>query len=186
MRKNDEHDEGTVVLTPEALMDLAFKKYQTRDTKKLWKAKSKEEQEIVNLTAQLKKSDIKFNDKFKKGANKKKPTPKSSKGDNNGFTAKRKERFEKAPAWMKKNPQAGFKTMKHEGDTFHWCAHHKLWQKHKTKDCQMGKGSKPAASKAAKPKVRFDRQPDNTNNDKLVLDNNLAQLAFAAKIDKEW
>jgi hypothetical protein len=179
MRKNDEHDEGTTVLTPEALMDLAFKKYQTRDTK--------EEQEIVNLTAQLKKSNSKFNDKFKKfkGATtkNKKDFSKSSKGDKNGFAAKRKERYDKAPAWMKKNPQDGPKTMTKDGDTFHWCAHHKLWQKHKTDECRMAKGSKPPAqAEATKPK---DRQPVPTNDDKLVLDDNLAQLAYAAEIDEE-
>jgi hypothetical protein len=188
MRKNDEHDEGTTVLTPEALMDLAFKKYQTRDTKKIWKAKSKQEQEIVHLSAQLAKSDTKFNDRFRKfkSANKtKKPFSKTAnKSDKNGFAAERKERYDKAPAWMKKNPQDGPKTMKKEGDTFHWCAHHKLWQKHKTDECRMGKGTKPPVHAKAKP---VDRQPVPTNDDKLVLDDNLAQLAYADEIDgQEW
>jgi hypothetical protein len=35
LRKNDENDVGTVVLTPKT-----FKKYQTRDTKKLWRLKN--------------------------------------------------------------------------------------------------------------------------------------------------
>jgi hypothetical protein len=38
-------------------MGLAFKKYQTGMQKKVWKAKARKEQEIVNLSAQLKKSD---------------------------------------------------------------------------------------------------------------------------------
>jgi hypothetical protein len=67
MRKNDEHDEGSNILTPEELMGLTFKKYQIRKQKKVWKEESQEEQDIVNLTAQLEQSDA----KFKKGAAKK-------------------------------------------------------------------------------------------------------------------
>jgi hypothetical protein len=173
IRKNDEHDEGTHILMPEALMTFAYKKYQTCKQKKVWEEKSKEEQQIVNLTAQLKKSDSNFNKqsatKSKKAFSDKKS---SSKGGDKSFDNKRKERFDKAPGWMKKNPGKGSRTLKKDGETYQWCAHHKLWQKHSTADCRMAQGSKAPAA--------------NTNNNKLVLDEKLAQLAYASEIEAEW
>ena len=92
------------------------------------------------MTAHLKKSNSKFSDKFKKDVTEtKKVFSQSSKGGTNGFAAKQKERYDRAPGWMKKNPQDGPETMKHEGNTFNWCAHHKLWQKYKMEDRQLRK-----------------------------------------------
>ena len=48
----------------------------------------------------------------------------------------------------------------------------------------MGKGTKPPVHADSKP---VDRQPVPRNDDKLVLDDNLAQLAYADEIDgQEW
>jgi hypothetical protein len=44
MRKNDEHDKGTHIIMPKALMTYAYKKYMTRKQKKVWEEKPKEEQ----------------------------------------------------------------------------------------------------------------------------------------------
>jgi hypothetical protein len=169
-------------------MDFAFQKFQTRDQQKIWKTKLAEEQQIVNLTAQLKQSDAKFTTRFKQNAatataTKKKPSGKPKGGKEKGnFAAKRKERYDKAPAWMKKNPGAGPKSLKKDGDTYSWCAHHKLWQKHTTEECRIPKGPKPTAAVA----TPAERIPANTNDDKLVLDDKLAQLAYAADYEEDW
>jgi hypothetical protein len=112
MRKNDEHDKGTHIIMPKALMTFAYKKYhQTCKQKKVWGKKLREEQQIVYLMTQLKK---KSNSKFNKSANKLKmpfsDKNSSNKGDKS-FADKCKEGYDKAPGWMQKNPLEGLKSM---------------------------------------------------------------------------
>jgi hypothetical protein len=51
-RKEQEHIDGNVI-TPEALMDLALKQYQTLVQKKVWGVESAEHKEIMSLSAQI-------------------------------------------------------------------------------------------------------------------------------------
>jgi hypothetical protein len=75
MQNNDEHNEGSQILTPKGLtMGYAFyKKFQTKKQKKVWEENLKEEQQIGNLTMQPNKKK-KSDSKFKKSATKKTST----------------------------------------------------------------------------------------------------------------
>jgi hypothetical protein len=49
----------------------------------------------------------------------------------------RKQRYEQAPDWMKQEPADRNQTLVRGKNKYVWCLHHKLWQKHASKDCRL-------------------------------------------------
>ncbi len=153
-RKQQDHDDNSKVLTATNLMDDALKFYQTRVTLKEWEQDTDEVKEIINLSAQLKKSQGKIADLEKKleGKGKGKEGEKKDGSSNNsknkyeGLTPEqvRKKRFDEAPAWMKRRPKnpTPTSTKVKDNKTYLWCDKHKLWCYHNTLDCKLKKKEK--------------------------------------------
>jgi hypothetical protein len=164
-RKEQEHIDGTVV-TPEALMDLALKQYQTLVQKKVWGNESAEHKEIMSLSAQI--VTLK-----KKVLEQKKTDTRTPNTDGKGKVSQQewqKMRYDKAPKWMKKKP-TDLNQKKKKGDSIYtWCSYHKLWQKHTSADCRLNPAKKDQQqsnkaddkkeenNRPDKSKVRFDPQ----------------------------
>ena len=166
-RKEDDHNDGTTTMTSKVLMDSALKNFQTKSELDEWKQETAEQKEMVNLVAQLKTSSDKIKLLEDKANAPKKPNPKKKKDDKNEEKKSpeeyRKERFANAPAWMKQAPTDGKGSIKHDGDTYHWCPNHKLFQKHLPRDCRL-----KTQNGAAKAKT----------DDALQLDDKLTQFAL--------
>ena len=145
-RKKEDYDDMREEITPEALMLAAETKYNQITQEDTWEAKSKEEQQILALTAQLKSTTDKLAELSKskssstKAANKKES--KNSKGSNkssNKDKDKAKQLKEKYPEWrFKRNGNQTKHTV--DGKTYWWCDAFNMWAVHEPKDCK-GKGS---------------------------------------------
>lgn len=182
--KEEEHEDGTSVLTANGLLEVALKPYQTRVQKKLWGEDTPEHKEILNLTAQLhksqddcnkfkltldkhekKKDDRSMKKKWKNG--KKKIDKKGKKKDFLPYEEYRKQRYKDAPKWMKEKPSDLTQEKDVQGKKYFWCEKHNLWQRHKTTECCIGQ-SKPnqmSDTKAKlddKGKVQFQVTPHTT------------------------
>jgi hypothetical protein len=134
-RKWSDHQDGTRVLTSTEIMEFALKQYQTSVENNAWGTESKQVKSIMNLTSQVGELKKWRKDKVKQEDEAKKDTP-----DGKKFVTSaeyRKQRFENAPKWMKTEPKDGKTTKKVKNVEYHWCPHHKLWQKHKPADCRL-------------------------------------------------
>ena len=178
-RKNEDHTDG-ITMTVSQLMENAFKHYQTRVVQNVWKAQTEEQKELVSLAAKLdvatKKSEQLRKDltKFKKN-NKQKGDGKGKGGNKQKTGAeRRKERYDKAPAWMKKAPTNGKGTMTHDGDTYYWCPTHKLWQKHKPNECRLKKHLQNSTNSNESEK---DKDNKHQKTGELELNERLATIA---------
>lgn len=156
-RKEQDHEDGTAILTADTLLDVALKQYQTRQQKKIWGEDSAEHKELLNLTAQLMNSNKEITDLKKKltitpkkqfgKSSKPKPTWDKNRRSTNKTVFKkrdpkeaeayRKERYDKAPQWMKERPNDTKSSKVHDGKKYFWCEHHNLWQFHKSNDCRL-------------------------------------------------
>jgi hypothetical protein len=152
-RKQQDHDDNSKALVANQLMDDALKFFQTRVTLKEWEQDTDEVKEIINLSAQLKKSQGKIADLEKKldGKGKKKDGEKKDgkKGKANkfeGLTSEqiRKKRFDEAPDWMKERPTnpTPTSTKVQDGKSYKWCDKHRLWCYHNTIECKLKKKEK--------------------------------------------
>ena len=82
---------------------------------KEWQAPTKENQEILALTAKIKALKEQFNSKAK------------------GASQQEKQ------AWKKIEPKPEeVQTKQVGGKTFNWCVHHKAWCMHKSSECRLG------------------------------------------------
>lgn len=178
-RKEDDHNDGTTMLTSKILMDAAFKNYQTRVAQEEWRQETSEQKELVNLVAQIRYSSDKIKTLENRLKTPRKPREQPKKKRNGEKKGKktpeqyRKERFDNAPAWMKKEPTDGKGTITRDGQTYHWCPHHHLFQKHLPDACrfkEQGAARTPTARKA-------------DSSEKLQLDGKLAQFAIAEELD---
>ena len=91
---------------------MAENKYKSLVRSGEWNAPSKEQKEILALSAKL--------ESFTK-------KKKSEKQD------KRKDRFE----WKKEAPKNVMDTRNKNGKTYHWCTKHNLWTLHKASECKL-------------------------------------------------
>jgi len=77
-----------------------------------WNAPSKEQKEILALTAKLES------------------ITKKKKSDKNEYS---KEKFK----WRKEAPKNVMETKDRNGKTYHWCTKHKMWTLHKASECTL-------------------------------------------------
>jgi hypothetical protein len=147
-RKWSDHQDGTRTLTSTMIMELALKQYQTSNENGAWGVNSKQVKSIMNLTSQVTELKKWRNEKSGNG----KSTSHEKKDDKQGKSDEkksyvpsndfRKQRFDSAPNWMKTEPRDGRTSKKVNDVEYHWCSHHKLWQKHKSEDCRLNPANK--------------------------------------------
>ena len=110
-QKKNDYEEGQD-LQEDDLMTMAENKYKSLVRSGEWNAPSKEQKEILALSAKL------------ESLTKKK---KSEKQD------KRMDRFE----WKKEAPKNVMDTKNKNNKTYHWCTKHNLWTLHKASECKL-------------------------------------------------
>lgn len=141
--KGEEHDDGARTYTVAKIMSIAFRLFNKRKERSMWMEKTKEQKQIVTLTAtinNMRSNGGKFNKpkaKTKGSKSKGSNTNKSSSKSNKTPTQRRKERYDASPAWMKKAPTDGKGVMTKDGKTYYWCPSHKLWQLHKPSEYRL-------------------------------------------------
>jgi hypothetical protein len=131
-RKKDAYDEGANI-TVASLMDAAENKYKTRLLTGEWSASSKEQEQILALTAQVNKLGLAATPKKSKHKNGQSNTPNPQKN-----TSKAKLEREKKWAWKKILPKEGEPVTKVvDGTLYHLeCEHHhKQWVCHTSEEC---------------------------------------------------
>lgn len=146
-RKKEDYDEMREDITPTALMLAAENKFNQINQADTWEAKSKEEQQILALTAQLKAATDQMaqlslsapKKEEKAGGN----AIKSTQGN------KKKKLKDKYPEWRFKQNGSQDKTT-HEGKTYWWCETLNMWALHEPKDCNASK-SNTSKPKGAEP-----------------------------------
>ena len=126
-RKRDSFDEGDDINLA-SFMDAAENKYKTRMISQQWSAPTKEQEQILALTARADKADL-LNSQLRAG------TPKKDKK-----AAKDKAKLDKTNkwAWKKVLPKEGEPVTKTvDGKSYHLkCAHHPdQWVCHTTEEC---------------------------------------------------
>jgi len=132
-KREDEYDDDEG-LEPQVLMQRALNKYNTRKQRGLWAKPDEQEQQIIALRAQIKELD-----KSRKGKSTTQSKSTSSQGSSTSKSTAKKDGEKKkreTPAWMKQPPTEGKLKKEKDGKTYDWCAHHKLWCKHKTSECK--------------------------------------------------
>jgi hypothetical protein len=168
-RKWSDHQDGTRALTSATIMELALKQYQTSNENSSWGVNSKQVKSIMNLTAQITELKKWRNDKGKSDDGKR-GKPEGKLEEKKGYvppTDYRKQRFDKAPNWMKTEPKDGKTTKKVKDVEYHWCCHHKLWQKHKSEDCRLNPTNKNNGS--ATTSNNFRQNPTVRNEERTPL-----------------
>ena len=166
-RKKELYDErGNVPMPPEELMDLALTKYLQLKQEGTWKAKSKEEEQIIALTAKLKEAQDTLHSL--KSASSDKPNSGSSNSGNSGKKKdKKKDKDNKGiSAWKKVRPKGGEGTLERNGKKYKWCDHHHYYTiSHATKECTMSDEEK---------KERKAKRESSNEDKKLKLTANVA------------
>jgi hypothetical protein len=123
--KKEAYEEGTLPLTPLSLMALALTKYNLLQSQKIWLHKTKDEEQLVALTAQLKAANAKI-----QSLSTASHTPTTTRTPHPG---KHKGKKHLDP-WYFENPD-GLETMSKDGVTYFWCSWDKRWGNHKTSKC---------------------------------------------------
>jgi hypothetical protein len=144
-RKKDAYDEGDDI-TVTNLMDAAENKYKTRVLLKTWSAPTKEQEQILALTAQVNRLRLPP----------KKADPPFPKRDN----SKAKQDREKKWAWKKVLPKEGEPVTKVvDGKTYHLaCEHHpNQWVCHTTEECSKHPGNNGVPKYDGKERLKMAR-----------------------------
>jgi hypothetical protein len=124
-RKEEEHTADGVEYTPESLMAMVEKYYETLMIRKMWTASTPRDEQVLALTAEIAA--------LKAG---RKPGPKVPRDPATNKTPA--ERFKGAQAWKAVAPKAGEAHVKAVGKVpFHWCPHHGFWTAHKPEECTL-------------------------------------------------
>ena len=144
------YDDGEDI-SYETLMSKAENKYKALVERDQWNEKSKEEEQIVALNAELKEVNkkLKLAGKYSKKDNKKG----ANKKDNKKADGKKKQ----DAAWKTKAPVGQQpKTKKVDDVTWHWCHHHSRWVQHTPADCRL-KDKKTSDTKPKSGDVKADK-----------------------------
>ena len=155
-RKKEDYDDGREEITPKALMLAAETKFNQLTQEENWARKSKEEEMILALKAQvaeLTKNKASTNNKAStKQASKEKITVKQDNkksSDNNKSKDNQGTLRERYPEWRFKR-NGNQKTHTVDGKTYHWCDPLNMWALHEPKDCKIGKNKKEQSKSKSK------------------------------------
>jgi hypothetical protein len=137
--KKEAYEDGTLPMTPLTLMSLALTKYNLLQSQKTWLHKTKEEDQLVALTAQLKAANVKLQELSKVSQ-----TPTTTRSPHPG-----KHKDKHLDAWYFENPD-NLDKMSKDGVTYYWCSYDKRWGNHKTAKCyrKIANDKRVAAEKA--------------------------------------
>lgn len=178
---DEDHESGVQTQTPATLMAAAKQRYDLLFHRETWRSKSKDQQEIISLTAKLETQQKKLKSLEKKGSattGKRKSATQKPAGSSKDVT--KRPQYAKAPAWMKKAPTDGKGAVQRDGKTYYWCPTHKLWQLHKPDECRLKKilvQKKEKASNKTKSQDNDNKATEKkTDEDELELDANLAAI----------
>jgi hypothetical protein len=120
-RKEEDHYENTIILTPGTLMDMASKKYQTQVQKGSWGGEPPERKDMMSLSARVDTIQLQLDKSHARWMT-----------DNEH----RKKWYANAPPWMKNPPESLNERTKRVGDNeYIWCPFHKMWQMHSPSEC---------------------------------------------------
>jgi hypothetical protein len=163
-RDYDFHDKD---VTPEQLRAEALKIYQRRhDLEHEWMEPSEEQEQIIALKAEVKKL-LTTKDPKTVPAQRTNPSNRANKRQ------KKKNPMQSA-AWRKVPPSTGEpNTKKHNGQTVHWCVHHKCWLSHSSAECRLGQAkpqSKTSSVKAMMADVGIEDIDDVVLSDSTSVD----------------
>jgi hypothetical protein len=169
-RKWQDHIDESRPVTSGDLMELALKQYQTMMEQSKWGVdNSKQTKQIMNITAQV--ENLRKRKIEKEETSPSKYERKTTTSDKPFVSAQewRKQRYAQALDWMKQEPEDRSKTLTRGKNKYVWCAHHKLWQKHASKDCRLSPAYVPTATaKAEDPsKRRSDKEVGDKANEKV-------------------
>ena len=135
-------------------MSIALTKYNLQQSQKSWLLKSKEDDQLVALTAQLKTANVKLQELSKASH-----TPTTTRTPHPG---KQKDK-QSLEAWYFENPD-NLETMTKDGLKLFWCSFHKCWGNHKTIKCynKMAHDKRVAADKTKSNKSKHKDKRTNT------------------------
>jgi hypothetical protein len=168
-KKRDLFDEGAET-TPQQLMLLADNKYKTMKQAGTWRAPTKENEQLVAMSAQLAALKAKNARKHKRGKPNNKGFPPAQPGKDN---KKNKDGFPKQGqrvkdyGWKKVPPTSGENTKRMDGKTYHWCKKHIAWTLHTPAECRL--------------ELQAPQRPREQPNESLQID----QRALATMIARE-
>jgi hypothetical protein len=137
-RKWQDHIDESRTVTSIEFMELAPKQYQTMMEQSKWGVdSSKQTKQIMNLTAQI--ENLRKRKMEGESNNQRNNDRKAVTTDKPFVSAQewRKQRYDQAPDWMKQEPEDRSTTLTRGKNKYVWCSHHKLWQKHESKDCRL-------------------------------------------------
>lgn len=158
---NNQFNDGTRVLSPKGLMDIAENTYTARVEAGKWNPKDKTQEELLALKAQVEaahKAATAAQAATKKSnkdtASKRKEKEKKTKGKNGKKDNKKAKK--QLAEWKLKAPEGNETTKVVDGDTWNWCKHHERWVFHKSEDCTLGKKD-TSSSNGSEKKVTFQK-----------------------------
>jgi hypothetical protein len=170
-RKKEDYDDMREDITPTALMLAAENKFNQITQADTWEAKSKEEQQILALTAQLKVATDQMA-KLSLSAPKKEDKAATKSNPSN----KKKKLKDKYPEWRFKRNESEDK-MTRDGKTFWWCETLNMWALHEPKDCN--------ASKNAKPNTKTNSEPSALKIARALIAVSSANIDSDEEVDEE-
>jgi hypothetical protein len=154
--KKEQYDEGTSQLTPVSLMSLARTKYNLLTTQEVWMKKSIEEENLVALNAQLKKTKAKMAKLANDSNTATEHTPTTERPAERGTWLKT------FPQWHFENPD-GLASIFKDGKQWYWCKWHKCFVRHKEPNCNKHKArDKKAKQATTDPKARKTKNTSKT------------------------
>jgi S-adenosylmethionine/arginine decarboxylase-like enzyme len=129
-KKEEEYEEGEDTL-PHILMNQAANKFKTRKLKGIWMAPTPEDEQILELTAEV--------DKLKKSKTKT-PSLKDKASTRPPGKGKKDAKAHKLPwednPWMLVKPDNQAKSRKFDGKEWWWCDKHNKYGRHKPSECK--------------------------------------------------
>ncbi len=169
-KKKDSYEEDGD-LVENTLMDLAENKYHALVEAGKWNAPTKEQEQILALSAEVKA--LQRSKTPAKAAPPKKKNLKGDRSNSNSPQAKpnKKKKGKTSPAierdaWKLEKPLSPTQTTrKHNGKTYHWCPYHQKWTLHKPEECRL----KPGLAKKG--------DPDDDQNEEVKVSKALAAIA---------
>ena len=160
-------------LTSDKLMLIAETDFKIRVEKGTWGQLSAEQQQIVALSAELKKFKNKSASSYSnpstsnnggKDANQQNKNGGKKDNKKNKKSDKSKKDKDSKWAWKKAPPANGESTKTFEGKTYYWCPKHKAWTLHKPSECRLGEHS------------------NNNNSETSTNDNTNSNVTFASAL----
>lgn len=143
-QRKDEYDLGKA-FTAEELMRLAEQKYLNLIKDGTWEAPSAEQEQIIALTAQLKKVQEKVNKRVTSSTERRGQQEKDKDEEKANTTTTTRQGKRGIPEWKLKEPKGNEPRQKKDpktGKMNYWCPKHKKFCVHKPSECK-GIGYKP-------------------------------------------